>query len=110
MDINKLTKAQQELEAIREFCKENNHLTYDELFDKIWNRIQKLKTYAQENSIPLVVSVHDIVSDFVREDDYYEESSYYEEEQYSSYYEEPEDSYYEEEETSYYEDPADSTY
>lgn len=108
MNISQLQYAQKELAEIRELCQANSHLTYSEMFLKIYSRVNQLEGFCRENSIPLVVSIHSIVEEFCSQDEYVEESSYYEEEYYeeSSYYEEEE----EEEYSSYYEDEEDSSY
>lgn len=117
MNISQLQYAQKELAEIREFCQANSHLTYVEMHNEIFSRVDQLKGYCRNNNIPIVVNIDAIVDEFCAADDYVEESSYYEEEYYeeeyyeeSSYYEEIEEKEEEEEYSSYYEDEEDSSY
>jgi hypothetical protein len=103
MDYIKFNKVTQELNDIKDFCKEHSHLTYDELYDRIEIRVEALQNYASKHNIPIVISLHDIVSEYCASDSLEEEySSYYEDIDYSYY----DDSYYdyEEEDSSYYDD------
>lgn len=87
MSVSPFEKVGNMLNEIDEYCKNNTHLTYDELYDTVDEKVNEVEEFARANNVPVKIDTQSIVTRFKEEEedeDDYEESSYYEEE--SEYY------------------------
>lgn len=86
---NKLEFITNQLKEIDQYCKNNDHMEYWELYEKIEEKFDRVQSYAKQNDIPFKANIYDILDKYVT-DEQEESSSYYEEDE-SSHYEEDEE-------------------
>lgn len=81
----------EKVKEIEEYIKANYSMPYDELFEKVDQKIEELKKEAEYYEVPFMMDTYDTISKFREDsydDDYEESSSYYEEDE--SYYDDEE--------------------
>lgn len=89
--LSPLETVANEIKKLEDFCLAQNDMPYGELYDIVETKLQKIKEYAKEYNVPLVIEAVHILSKYghIEESVSHAHESYYDEvDYYESYYDE----------------------